>query len=249
MLRITQNPTTKYGKICWFFFLFFQRENLKDHGEIKTYCPTEKALCLQTRNICIVIYSHTEQRKASGRQICLLQVCMEIQPLFWDLVRSPCPVVDLKGFGRHSQGKTPLLCGSGWATRDPNTCPLYCSPYLTIGMGKGEEWSVFQARMRLESIYVWGMRDLSPTPGYYIHHTLGFKSKPLHVFAVIVAFSKCSFILHCIIYIKTRSEKILFGPFFFMTVCEFQSTSGLRRERKVLSAFIWNGFIPVTKMH
>lgn len=69
---------------------------------------------------------------------------MEIQPLFRDLVRSPCPVVDLKGFGRHSQGKTPLLCGSGWATRDPNTCPLYCSPYLTIGMGKGEEWSVFR---------------------------------------------------------------------------------------------------------
>lgn len=67
------------------------------------------------------------------------------------------------------------------------------------------------------------MHDLSPTPGSYIHHTLGFKCKPLHVFTVIMAFSKCSFILRCIVYIKTRSEKILFGPFFLWLLVNFKA--------------------------
>lgn len=190
------------------------------------------------------MYSDTEQRKASSHQICISHIYMETQSLFHNLAWSPCPVVDFRDFGQHSQGTTPVLCGDGWGTRDLGTC---CIPYLTTGMGKGEDWGISQARVWLGSIYKWGMHDLSPTPDSYNHHTLGLKFKPLHVFTVIVAFSKCSFILHCIIYIKTRSEKILLGSF-FMTVCEFQSTSGLRRERKVLPSLIWNRFIPVTKM-
>lgn len=95
---------------------------------------------------------------------------------------SLCPAVSLRGFGQHGQG----------ITSSPRTWPLACAtstaaPTWPWGWA-GKDQDVFQAGMGLESLCVWGMHDLPPALSQYIPNTLGFKMKPLHLFAVIVGF-------------------------------------------------------------
>lgn len=100
-----QNYSKPHHKILKDLLKFIKKGNLKDHGEMRICCPTKKDLCLQTRKICTVVYSDTEQRKASSHQIFLSHIHMEIQSLFHSLALSPCPVVDLRDFGQHSRGQ------------------------------------------------------------------------------------------------------------------------------------------------
>lgn len=122
---------------------------------------------------------------------------------------SPCSAVALRGFCRHGQGtkSSPRRSAGpmwpwGWA---------------------GEDQRVFPAGMGLENLCVWGMHGLPPALS---------QMKPLHLCAGFAADT----LLYCTASLRSKPEQKKFSLahslfFTFMTLCEFQSASGLGRGK------------------